>query len=130
MWISLTRDDVRRAEEELKSRRAEMEARHSQELETLKAQHTEERSNLELKLSQIAEIERAVDAFVQEYVKSETGAKAPQGDLKEAQAGETELAQHLTAPAEVEVIATNWGNARFAPAQDTGGPKLAREWGE
>lgn len=67
---------------------------------------------------------------MQEYVKSETGAKALQGDLKEAQAGETELAQHLTAPAEVEVIATNWGNARFAPAQDTGGPKLAREWGE
>lgn len=130
MWISLTRDDVRRAEEELKSRRAEMEIRHSQELETLQAQHAEERSNLELKLSQISEVERAIDAFVQEYVKSETGTEAAEGDLKEAQSGKTELAQHLTAPAEIEVVATNWGNARFTPAQDTVDPKPAREWGE
>lgn len=126
MWISVTRDDVRRVEEELKSRQAEMEARHPRELETLQAQHAEERSNLEAKLSQIAEVERAIDAFVQEYVHTQTGAEMPQGDQKETQPAGTELAQQ----AEVEVIATNWGKARFAPAQDTAGPKLSREWGE
>lgn len=129
MWISLTRDDVTRTEEELKSRRAEVEARHSRELEKLQAQHAEERSNLEAKLSQIAEVERAIDAFVQEYIHAANGAELPEGDQKETPVG-TELAHHRRVPAEVEVIATNWGNARFAPAQDTDRPKLAREWGE
>jgi hypothetical protein len=130
MWISLTRDDVRRAEADLKSQRAEMEARHSRELEDLQSQHAEERSQLEAKLSQIAEVERAIEAFVHEYVHTTNSGAMPEGDQKEAQPAETELAQHLTVPAEVEVVATNWGNARFAPAQDTHGSKLAREWGE
>ena len=107
-----------------------MEARHSGELENLQAQHAEERGHLEAKLSQIAEVERAIDSFVQEYVHTANDAEMPESSPKEAQPAGTELAQHLTVPAEVEVIATNWGKARFAPAEDTAGPKLAREWGE
>jgi len=40
-----------------------------------------------------------------------------------------ELVQHLTAPVEVEVIATNWGKAKFTPAEPSITGRPARDWG-
>jgi hypothetical protein len=107
-----------------------MEARHAEELEILEAQHAEERNKLEAKVTQLADIERAIEAFAHEYLQPAPATESAEHVDKEAQSARADLAQHLTAPAEVEVIATNWGEARFTPVEDTHSAKVVRDWGQ
>src|SRR5947209_877377 len=118
MWSSLARGDLERAQEEVKRRRLDMEARHAEELKTLEAQQADERSGLEAKLTQLSEVERAIDAFVHEYLQpTSTGDAEPLVPGAVAPPAGGDLVQHLSAPVEVEVIATNWGKARFTSAE-------------
>ena len=129
MWTALTQDDLRRAQDELKQRRLEMEARHAEELRALDARHSEERTELDAKLTKIEETERAIEAFVGEFLHTDkVGEPEPLVLREEAQ---TSSPQHLKTPTEVEVIATNWGNAKFAPAPEPEpiGKSTGKDWG-
>jgi hypothetical protein len=136
MWSSINRGDLERAQEEVNRRRLEMEARQAEEVKSLETRHAEERSALDAKVTQLGDIERTIDAFVHEYLEpispDETGGSvegtAPSvEDTAAPPAGE--LVQHLAAPVEVEVIATNWGKAKFTPAEPSISGRPARDWG-
>lgn len=129
MWTSLSRDDLRRAEHEIRQHRLDMDARHTEELKSLEANHAEERNSLESKLSRLAEIERLIDGFAQEYLQTARGDEPSETARSEAQAVAAEMIPNA-APVEVEVIATNWGKARFQSADPTVGSKPRTDWEE
>lgn len=56
VWDQLTPSDIERAKKELGARRAEMLARHAEELKTLDADH-----------AQLAGLEQAIDAFLRRF---------------------------------------------------------------
>ena len=128
MWTNLSRDDLRRVQEEMKQRQTDMEARHIEELSSLHAKQAEERNSLQTKLSRLTEIDQLIEAFVQEYPQTVAAGRPPEPAGTEVQPA-TE-SPPKPEPVEVEVIATNWGKARFQPAQEVTGAKPAREWGE
>jgi hypothetical protein len=129
MWNSVSRGDLERAQDDVQRRRLDMEARHAEEFKNLEARQAEERSGLDAKLAQLGEIERAIEAFVDEYLQSTPAGDtdAPAAGLAAPPAGD--LVNHLSTPAQVEVIATNWGKASFTPAESVG-VRPARDWGE
>lgn len=129
MWTSLSRDDLRRAEDKMRQRRLDMEARHTEELKSLETKHAEERNSLETKLAQFEELERLIDGFAQEYLHTPPGDEPSEITATESQPLGAELVPNAT-PVEVEVIATNWGKARFQPAEAIVGSKPARDWEE
>lgn len=128
MWTSLSRDDLRRAQDEMKQRQIDMEARHVEELSTLQAKHAEERNSLEGKLTRLTEIDQLIDAFVVEYPQTAAADRPP--EPAETEVPPATKPAPKPEPVEVEVIATNWGKARFQPAEEITGEKPAREWGE
>ena len=128
MWTSLNRDDLRRTLDEMKQRQLEMEARHIEELSNLQAKHADERNSLEEKLTHLNEMDQLIDVFVQEYPQT-VPADRPAEPVETEELSATEPAPKPK-PVEVEVIATNWGKARFQPAKEITGAKPARDWGE
>jgi hypothetical protein len=128
MWTSLNRDDLRQARDEMKQRQLDMEALHIEEVKALENKHAEERNSLEAKLTRLNEIEQLVDAFVKEYPQTVRTDGPPEPTGTGVQPA-TEPAPKPE-PVEVEVIATNWGKARFQPAEEIAGVKPARDWGE
>lgn len=129
MWTRLSRDDLRRAQVEMRQRRLEMDARHTEELKSLEAKHAEARNSLEAKLTRFDEIERLIDAFVEEYLQTARGDGPTEPRRAEAEAP-TMAPVPNPVPVEVEVIATNWGKARFKPAEAIAGSKPDKDWGE
>ena len=115
MWTRLSQDDLRGARDSLTLRQVEMDARHLERLKALEDKHAEERSTLEAKIREIAELERIVGAFVQEYLETSPA------DLPPEPPGEPEPKVQATpaeppAPKPVEVDATSWYRRRFRPA--------------
>jgi len=98
-------------------------------MKSLEAKHAEERNSLEATLNQLREMERAIDAFVQEYMRNARDADSLEPSATETQPPAT-LVEHLAEPPQVEVIATNWGNARCTPAEAITGRAPSRDWGE
>jgi hypothetical protein len=126
MWTSLSREDLRRAKDKIERRRVEVEARQREELKSIQAKHAEECNSLEAKLAELDEIERLIEAFVGEYLRGDgltepTAAEATAHTMEPLPKPE---------PVEVDVIATNWGNARFMPAEAIPGSKPHKNWGE
>lgn len=76
-----------------------MDSRHAQELEELLQRQTQERKDLEAKLAQIDDIDRQIEAFVEEYLPVTDSGKPEPGDTS-------------TVPAEAEVVAT-WAKTKF-----------------
>ena len=129
MWTSLNRDDLRRAQDEMRQRHLEMDARHTEELKSLEAKHAEERNSLEAKLTRFDELERLIDAFVEEYLQTAQGDGPTEPLRTEAQAP-TIAPVPNPGPVEVEVISTNWGKARFKPAEAIADSKPDKDRGE
>ena len=129
MWTSLNRDDLRRAQDEMRQRHLEMDARHTEELKSLEVKHAEERDNLEAKRTRFDELERLIDAFVEEYLQTARGDGSTEPPRVEA-AAPTMAPVANPEPVEVEVISTNWGNARFKPAEAIADSKPDKDLGE
>jgi hypothetical protein len=140
MWSSINRGDLERAQEEVNRRRLETEVRQAEEVKSLETRHAEELNELDAKSTQLGDIERAIDAFVHEYLQpispdetagwvEGTAAPSVEETAPPAAPPSGELVQHLTAPVEVEVIATNWGKAKFTPAEPSISGRPGRDWG-
>jgi hypothetical protein len=110
MWTRLSQDDLLKARDTLTRRQVEMAARHLQEMKVLEDKHGEERHALEAKLSQLAQVERLVGAFVQEYLEPKD-AEAPREPNGLPQIQVT-VAQPPS-PEPVEVDATKLWKERF-----------------
>lgn len=70
VWDQLTPNDIERAQAELGARRAEMLARHAEELKAL-----------EVEQSELENLERAIDAFVRRLAKTEPGVEGAGADV-------------------------------------------------
>ena len=119
MWTSLNRDDLRRAQDQMRQRRIDMEARHSEEIQAINSRHAEELKGLDAKVTQLAEIERAIDEFFREYLQTNPDSEQERTSDANGDQKTTEISSYLEEPLELNVIATNWGNVPFTSALHT-----------
>jgi len=115
MWTRLSQDDLLKARDTLTRRQVEMAARHLQEMKALEDKHAEERDTLEAKLSQLAEVERLVGAFVEEYLETAPADVPPEQTVEPGRDVQVAPAEP-SAPKAVEVDATSWYRRRFRTA--------------
>lgn len=122
MWTSLNREDFRKAQDEMRQRRMDMEARHAEEIQTMQSRHAEEFKGLDAKVTQLADMERAIDEFFREHMNN-SQREEEQIPHTNSEQDTPELAAYLKQPSEpketpleLKVVATNWGNASFIPA--------------
>ena len=116
MWTSLNRDDLRSAQDEVRKRRIDMEARHAEEIRAINSRHAEELKGLDAKVTQLAEIERAIDEFFREYLQTNPDSEQERTSDTNGDQKTTEISSDLEEPLELNVIATNWGNVPFTSA--------------
>lgn len=120
MWTSLNRDDLRSAQDEVRKQRIDTEARHAEEIRAINSRHAEELKGLDAKVTQLVEIERAIDEFFREYLQTNPdGEQERTSDTNGDQQKTAEISSHLEEPLELKVIATNWGNVPFTSALHT-----------
>jgi hypothetical protein len=68
MWTNISREDIQRVQAELTHNHFQMDLRHAEELQALQKRQNQERDELEARVVKLDAIERAIEAFVQEYL--------------------------------------------------------------
>lgn len=96
MWTRIAQHDLQRVNAELTSSYFRMDVRHAEEREALRKRQEFELQELDARITKIEQLDRYIEAFVEEYASTETG----------------EVGEANPVSQEVEVVAT-WAKTKF-----------------